>query len=135
MGIKLRQRKQKSGCTSLYLDIYHNGKRKYEFLPFQLVETKTPLDRQMNKENYRLAEEICSKRKLELFSNGYGVVPSHKRKISFLDYYKKVAETKNGSTKERWFSSIQMIRPYLGDNLQITAINKEWLIGLRKLPA
>jgi integrase/recombinase XerD len=32
MSVILRKRKNSDGTTSLLLDIYHNGKRQYEFL-------------------------------------------------------------------------------------------------------
>ncbi|MBE7170545.1 MAG: hypothetical protein INR73_08140 [Williamsia sp.] len=32
MSVKLRKRKNSDGTTTLYLDIYNNGKRPYEFL-------------------------------------------------------------------------------------------------------
>ena len=36
MSVKLRRRKLKSGRISLYLDIYHEGQRHYEFLKIHL---------------------------------------------------------------------------------------------------
>ncbi len=35
--VKLRKKKLKGGKISLYLDIYGNGKRYYEFLKLQLI--------------------------------------------------------------------------------------------------
>ena len=32
LGVSLRKKANKDNTTSLYLDIYHNGKRSYEFL-------------------------------------------------------------------------------------------------------
>lgn len=32
MGIKIREKKLNDGRKSIYLDIYHNRKRQYEFL-------------------------------------------------------------------------------------------------------
>jgi len=71
MSVALRQRKQKSGNTSLLLDIYIDGKRSYEFLKLHLVEPKDELDRKRNKEVMLMAREICVKRELELSKNRY----------------------------------------------------------------
>lgn len=38
--IRLRQRKTSKGLTSLYLDIYLNGKRSYEYLKLYLVRKR-----------------------------------------------------------------------------------------------
>ena len=56
--IRLRQRKTPNGLTSLYLDIYLNGKRSYEYLRLYLVPEKTREDKKKNKETLQLAEAI-----------------------------------------------------------------------------
>lgn len=67
MSVKLRKRKNGDGTTSLILDIYHNGQRKYEFLKeLKLVPAKNAVDRQINKERLDMAEKIAVKRGLEL---------------------------------------------------------------------
>ena len=43
--IRLRMRKLKTGNTSLYLDIYMDGKRSYEYLNLYLVPEKTRADK------------------------------------------------------------------------------------------
>ena len=64
--IRLRQRKTPNGLTSLYLDIYLNGKRSYEYLRLYLVPEKTREDKKKNKETLQLAEAIRAKRVVEL---------------------------------------------------------------------
>lgn len=52
MKITLRQRK-KNSKISLYLDIYHKGKRKYEYLRLYLTDKpKTSEERSYNKKRY-----------------------------------------------------------------------------------
>ena len=53
MSVKLRKKKLLSGKTSLYLDIYKDGKRTYEFLKIYLSKNK-----ETNKENLKLAQSI-----------------------------------------------------------------------------
>ncbi len=58
MKVTLRQR-EKSGKISLYIDYYHEGKRKYEYLRLYLKpKPRTPEDREMNKQTLQLAENI-----------------------------------------------------------------------------
>lgn len=44
--IRLRKRKMPTGNISLYLDIYLNGRRTYEYLKMYLVSEKTKADRE-----------------------------------------------------------------------------------------
>ena len=46
--IRLRKRKTPNGLFSLYLDIYLNGKRSYEYLRLYLVPEKTREDKNVN---------------------------------------------------------------------------------------
>jgi integrase/recombinase XerD len=44
--IRLRQRLCKDGSKSLYLDIYMNGVRRYEYLKLYLIPEKNAKDKQ-----------------------------------------------------------------------------------------
>jgi integrase/recombinase XerD len=97
MSVKLRKRKNGDGTTSLYLDIYHNGERKYEFLKhLKLTKASTPTDRLQNKENLQLAEKITIKKAQELSANDYDMTSDIGKKTivaewmqNFVDSYKK----------------------------------------------
>jgi hypothetical protein len=43
--IKIRYKELKNGAKSIYLDVYRNGKRNYEFLKLYLVPETTPLEK------------------------------------------------------------------------------------------
>lgn len=50
MSVTLRKPKNSDGSTSLLLDVYHNGKRTYEFLKdLKLRKPANPTDRQSNR--------------------------------------------------------------------------------------
>src|SRR5271157_3264949 len=85
MSVKIREKKLKDGRLSLYLDIYHNGRRAYEFLDIYLTK-----DKQLNKESKELAENIRAKRQIELQSTDHNYTPQFKKKVNFLDYFKQV---------------------------------------------
>ena len=58
MGIKLREKENNDGTISLYLDIYHNSKRKYEFLQqLKLIKKPNTVQREQNKKNKELAKK------------------------------------------------------------------------------
>lgn len=90
MSVQLRKRKNADGTTSLYLDIYHNGERQYEFLKeCKQIKPVTPIDRQSNSDKQKLAKEIANKRAMDLQSSDYDMTPSFKTKIDFLEYYQQ----------------------------------------------
>jgi len=61
-----------TGNISLYLDIYVNGSRSYEYLHLYLVPEKTRADKEKNRETMQLAEAIKAKRVVELRNGLYG---------------------------------------------------------------
>lgn len=64
MSVKLRQKKGNENKYSLYLDIYKDGKRQYEFLKLFIDKSKnlTPIEREENRRNLELAEQIRANR-------------------------------------------------------------------------
>jgi integrase/recombinase XerD len=90
MSVKLRKKTLSNGNKSLYLDIYENGQRKYEFLKFTLYgKTRTPIEAEHNRETLKLAESIAGKRQMEIQAGTYELSPAYKRNINFLMYYDK----------------------------------------------
>ena len=59
--IRLRKRTTPTGNVSLYLDIYLNGKRSYEYLKMYLVPEKTKADKEKNRQTLQLAEAVKAK--------------------------------------------------------------------------
>lgn len=64
--VRLREKKLKNGGSSLYLDIYLRGCRRYEFLNLYLKPESTKLDREQNRETMRMAQAVRNKRQMEL---------------------------------------------------------------------
>ena len=56
--IRLRQKKMANGNISLYLDIYRNGKREYEFLKMYLIPERRKTDKETNRHTLKLAHYI-----------------------------------------------------------------------------
>ena len=85
--VTLREKKLSNGNVSLYLDIYFNGKREYDFLKlYPKKNPRTPQERTENHEAYNLAEEIRSTKESALKYSEHGLVSPKIRKINFLDY-------------------------------------------------
>lgn len=52
--VRVRFKKLANGNQSIYLDIYRNGRRTYEFLKLYLVPETSRKDKDKNKETMRL---------------------------------------------------------------------------------
>lgn len=71
--VRLRRKALSQGGCSLYLDIYKDGVRKYEFLKLYLVPERTRQDKQTNKETLRIAETVKAQRIVEIERDGFNL--------------------------------------------------------------
>lgn len=135
--IRLRKRKTSKGLTSLYLDIYLNGKRTYEFLKLYLIPEKSREDKRKNAETMKLAEAIRSKRIVELQNGEYGFKSQFKEDTLFFDYYEALC-TKRFQTEDskgnwgNWRSCMKHLEKY-EPNRKITfaEITPQWVQGFK----
>ena len=88
--IRIRKKKIASGNISLYLDIYRNGKREYEFLKLYLIPEKSRADKEKNRETMKLAEAIKAKRTVELQNKEFGFKNDYAEETRFFDYYESM---------------------------------------------
>lgn len=134
--IRLRQRQTSKGLTSLYLDIYLDGKRTYEYLKLYLVPERTREDKQKNKETLRLAEAIRAKRVVDLQNGEYGFKSSFKENTLFFPYYCSMVESRMGEDTKgnwgNWRSCLKHLEKY-ESNRKITFkdITPEWVQGFK----
>ena len=88
MKVTLRRKQLKDGRQSLYLDYYHKGKRRYEYLRIYLTG-----DKQSDKEKLQLAQSIRSKRELEAVSGEFGFDAKFKQETNLYEFLERFAET------------------------------------------
>lgn len=101
--IRIRRRKLANGTTSLYLDVYLNGKRTYEFLKMYLVPENSRQDKEKNRDTLRMAEAIRAKRIVELRNGEYGFKKQNGSNVLFFDYYNALVEKRRGvETQGNW---------------------------------
>jgi integrase len=139
MGVKLRERE--SGNKILfYLDIYHNGKRRTEYLTGVYLIAKPAKGRlskeenEHNKGNRSLAEDIRYKREKELLNGTYNIEDRSRADGSFLEFFKKLMETKRESIGNygNWHSTKLHLDGYCeGGDVSFKQIDKEWLQGFK----
>ncbi len=136
-SIKLRQRKMETGNTSLYLDIYRNGKREYEYLKLYLIPEKTRADKEKNRETMRLAEAIKAKRVVELQNKEFGFKSDYAEDTKFFDYYEAMCEARHGKDSNgnwgNWKSCLKHLKNYeKNHNITFAEITLKWVKGFRE---
>ena len=123
MGIHLREKKLGNGQVSLYLDIYHNKHRWYEFLDIHIGKSKLRLE---DKEKKQLAQQIKIKRENELIVEDNGLVNRQKQKADFIRWFEKYSVEK--SHNRLYKQTLNYLKEYLGNRpLTFQAITPDWI--------
>lgn len=139
MSVKLRQRESGSKVI-LYLDIYHKGVRKTEYLKDLYLVPKPDkgrLTRDQNEHNrstLEIAEEVRYQREVELRNSNYNIKDFTKGKVRFLDYVQKILNTRSQSVGNygNWLSVYKHLEAYCEPNLLLADIDIDWLQGFKK---
>jgi len=132
--VKLRQKAISGNRLSLYLDFYppiphpETGEpTRRDFLGIHLIDAKTPIDKQHNKEMQSLAENIRQKRENELnkpeIYTGYEKEQLRIKALGELDfvaYFKALADKRNGSNHDNWNSAYKYLHSFTGGKLQFS---------------
>ena len=134
--VTIRYKKLSNGNLSIYLDIYKDGKRIYEFLKLYLLP-ETGKDKveckRKNKETKEVANLIKAQRILDIKNGMAGVESKSKGKIKLSDYIDKFVRYKKGvnpTYKETFLNRAKsLIVEYKGNNVQMKDIDKEWCLG------
>lgn len=132
--VRLREKKLTNGSTSLYLDIYKDGVRKYDFLKLYLVPETSAEARQQNQNTLQAANAIKSQTILALANNQASIKNySGRSKMLLTDWMVKFAEHRekvNGAP-----SSLKMVeaaRKHLENyrpNARLKDIDKEFVLS------
>lgn len=133
--IKLRQRPQSSGRTSLYLDIYIDGKRSYEFLNLYLIPEHNREDREKNRQTLALAEAVRSKRIVEVQNGKFGFERGFAMDADFLAYYRGLCEKRLGAESKsnwgNWWSALKHLERYTPKGTTLGDITPEFCEGFK----
>lgn len=133
--IKLRHRTLKNGSKSLYLDIYIDGQRSYEYLKMYLIPERTKADKEANRNTMRVAEAVKAQRIVELQNGRYGFSKTRSN-INFLDYLLGVAESKvkqdSRSTYNGWVALYRLLSRYCKAGMTFASVNEDWCARFRE---
>lgn len=97
--VRIRFKQLADGNKSIYLDIYQNGKRQYDFLKLYLVPERTHTARLQNEQTMRAANAIKAQRVIELANSTAGITTKQGAKMLFLDWLQDYPRTQAQSSK------------------------------------
>ena len=114
--VRLRNKKLANGNKSLYLDIYRDGVRSYEFLKMYLVPEKNNVTaRQQNENTLQAAEVIRSERQNAIVKGQAGITDtSVKNKLLLMDWL-KIYRVKLGKRQYKDISHVDNLMRILAE--------------------
>ena len=115
-AVRLRSKKLANGSESLYLDIYLDGVRKYEFLKLYLLPGKE--NKLKNKETISLANTIKAKRLVEVQNGKFGFESKNKKKMGVIEWFTQVASYNKENRSDNYYSTSMTVLKHLKDFLK-----------------
>lgn len=131
--VKLRIKSIKNGNRSLYLDIYHKGKRKYEFLRLYLIPEHCKEDHLRNRRTLQMAHSIRLGRLAEIQRSLYLEQQSFcKQRSNLLDYIDRFTQNRKKAYRNLSFGLKNHLVQYKGSYIPFCHINKAFLVGFHQ---
>ncbi len=144
--VKLRQKPISGNRHSLYLDFYpaipdpKTGEpTRRQFLGFYILDKpKTAVDKLHNKENLEIAERIRQQRENEL--NKPEIYTEFEKsqlrttalgKKNFVEYFKELAEKRQSSNYDNWFSAYRYLYTFTEGKLLFSELNQKFCEDFR----
>ena len=123
--IKIRFRKTKKDYLSTYLDIWQNNKRQYIYLKKYILGTRESVKADNEILKYVIAYR--DKKELELLQKETGfTLQSKSNKANFVEYFKKLSETKRGGSRRKWTSLNKHLLIFTKGKVQIKNIDTKF---------
>lgn len=132
--VRIRRKTLANGNISLYLAIYINGHREYEFLKLYLIPEKTKADRERNKQTMALANSIKAQRIVDIQNGAHGFKADFKEQTLFYDYYNALTEKRKKKESKgnfsNWASCLRHLKKYdPRQTLTFADITPKWVQG------
>lgn len=123
--IRLRMKPLSDGSKSLYLDIYRDGKRTYEYLKMYIIPETDNNARKRNLATMDAANAIKSKRIIELTNGEAGI--ENREKVFLLDWmntYKENQAKRGKKDGNQIAVTIRILKDYAGERMTMDRIDK-----------
>ncbi|MGL5228590.1 MAG: site-specific integrase [Bacteroidales bacterium] len=122
--IKLRKKKLSDGRESLYLDIYQNGVRRYEFLKLYLLPEGARNAKKENKSTLEYAQQICTIRTAQLAQGLLFEETNDYSKMLYVDYLR--------ADSRSMFNTISYTLYPIFEKVEMGNIKSEWIEQVRQ---
>lgn len=133
-AVKIRSKKLINGNSSLYLDINHNGKRRYEFLKLYIIPDDAPNARTLNENTMQAAQAIKSRRLIELTNEKAGITAPLRSRLTLAEYGAAYMERKRKKGQKSVAEQIRYLFRHLAewkmDGVKIADIDKRFCLQL-----
>ena len=130
--IKIRFKKLANGSQSIYLDIYKDGKREYEFLKLYLLPELNPRIKAQNATTLAAAEKIKSERIIEITENAAGLKHTSSRSKMLLSDWMQVfyeSQKQKGVRTAGYYLRMKSILEQYDKKARMRDVNKEFCLG------
>lgn len=131
--VRLRMRETADGGQSLYLDIYRNGKRTYEYLKMYIIPENSYIDRQQNIVTLQAANAIKAQRIIEIAKGEAGIeAPEEKPKVLLMDWMQTYLanQKKRGKKDDRQIEvAIKILEKYAKPKTTLDTIDRAFCQG------
>lgn len=131
--IRLRMKPLNNGSKSLYLDIYRNGKRSYEYLKMYIIPEVDVNARKRNIVTMTAANAIKSKRIIEMTNGEAGIkMPDEKPKMllsEWMQQYMANQESKGKKGVHQIKVAMQILKDYAGEQVTMEDVDKTFCKG------
>lgn len=116
-NVVLREKKLASGNISLYLDIYRDGQRSYEFLKLYInPKARNPIDKEQNRTNYELANRIRTDRENELNNLAFDYISPLKKKVLYFEFAQNYLDNYTKKDKAMINGAIEDFRRFITED-------------------
>lgn len=130
--VRIRFKELENGNKSIYLDIYYEKKRRYEFLKLYLIPENSSEARKQNKHTMKAADAIRAQRILEISNNRTPVTISEKAKVLLVDwvneYKNRSLQQGKTSSENHVHSALKQLRKY-NAKARLCDVDKDFLDG------
>nr|DAU27714.1 MAG TPA: Integrase [Caudoviricetes sp.] len=121
--VRLREKPLKDGQKSLYLDIYVNGVRSYEFLKLYLQPETSKVAKDKNKQTLLLADAIKAKRIVEIQTGEFKALKDNR--VTLLSLINSRVE-KKGVYTDKYL--LHVLKSYLKNkDIELSKITLKWV--------
>ncbi len=130
--VKIRFRELADGTKSIYLDIYKDGVRRYEFLKLYLHPGRSEAVRKRNAATLAAAENLKSKRVIELANNQAGIPNTGQcSKMLLSDWMQQFykSQIRKGVKGQKLLLTATKVLKQYAPKARMRDVNKEFCLG------